>query len=161
MASPRKRVRMTPINCPLCNIPRIPRLVTLENSKKILCNTPSCRREIYSETDTFIPSKIKESPLYLNEYIQNFRSIGTGLVVLGNIQAVFNVRLRHLAENVTEIISYLTDIHRNQVYSYKVAHSVDCCLEKRRVKMNRLNISMHQLTMPLFSQPMITIICTY
>ena len=131
MASPRKRARITPINCPLCNIPRMPRLVTLENSKKILCNTPSCRREIYSETDTFIPSKIKESPLYLNEYIENFHSIGTGLVVLGNIQAVFNVRLRHLAVNVTEIISYLTDIHKNQVYSYKVAISFGRLLSRK------------------------------
>ena len=131
MATGRKNRKITAINCPLCNIPRIPRLVTLENSKKILCNTPSCKKESYSETETFIPPEIKTSPLYLNEYIQNFNSIASGLVVLGSIQSIFNVRLTHLGVSVTDIVSCLTAIHRNQVYSYKVAISYGRLLSKK------------------------------
>ena len=123
MASPKKKAKIIGINCPVCNVVRTPRLVTIENSRKILCKSPSCTREIYSEKDTLIPEQIKDSPRYLNEYIRNFNSIGSGLVVLGSIQSTFNVRLTQLGLGVSDIVSCLTTIHRNQVYSYKVAVS--------------------------------------
>jgi G:T-mismatch repair DNA endonuclease (very short patch repair protein) len=132
MAPPKKKQKMSPVNCPYCNVPRVARLVTLENSEKILCSSPSCKREIYSESLN-IPAKIRNSPLYLNEYIQNFKSIGSGLVILGTIQATYNVRLSEVDTGdlgVTDIVSALTAIHRNQVYSYKVAVSYGRLLSK-------------------------------
>ena len=78
--------------------------------------------------------KIKSSPQYLHEYINSFNSIGRGLVVLGSIQAIFNVRLSETVDvdnSVSEIISAFTTIHRNQVYSYKVAISYGRILSRQ------------------------------
>ena len=90
----------------------------------ILCNTPSCTREILTG-DTVIPKLIKNNSLYLEKYSDHFRSIGQGLVVLGCVQSIFNVRLSTFSKDhgVEEIITALTNIHENQVFSYKVALS--------------------------------------
>ena len=133
MASPPKKKKMSLINCPYCNTPRVARLVTIENSNKILCNTPSCVREIYSDSID-VPLKIKNSPQYLNEYIKSFKSIARGLVILGSIQTIFNVRLTEIDSGdlgASDIISAFTTIHRNQVYTYKVAVSYGRILSKK------------------------------
>ena len=133
MASHPKKHKLAPVNCPYCNIPRVPRLLTLENSKKKLCTTPTCIREQYSD-DLNIPTKIKSSPEYLHEYINSFNSISRGLVVLGSIQSIFNVRLYETEDvnsGVSEVISALTTIHRNQIYSYKVAISYGRLLSRK------------------------------
>ena len=131
---PPKKKKMSQTNCPYCNTPRVARLVTIENSNKTLCSTPSCKREIYSDSITKIPLKIKNSPQYLNEYIKSFKSIGSGLVILGSIQSTFNVRLSEIDTGdlgASDIISALTTIHRNQVYTYKVAVSYGRILSKK------------------------------
>ena len=112
------------VNCPMCNTPRTPRLVTVQNSGKTLCNTEGCKREVL-QSDTIIPKQIESNSLYLEHYTNNFRSIGQGLVVLGRLQAIFNVRLPSLEKNqcMEQIVTALKSIHENQVYSYKVALS--------------------------------------
>ena len=132
MPPPKKKQRLNPVNCIYCNIPRTPRPVTIENSKKRLCTTPSCIREIYTK-DIVVPSSIKNSPQYLNEYINNFNCIGSGIVILGTIQCTYNVRLFDIQSTdlgVTSIVTALTKIHRNQVSSYKVAISYGRLLSK-------------------------------
>ena len=106
----------------MCNTPRQPRLPTIGNSGKALCKTASCLREVL-DADTVIPSIIKKNSTYLKKYTECFRSIGEGLVVLGYVQAVFNVRLA--VENVKGMTErlVLTTIHQNQVFAYKVAVS--------------------------------------
>ena len=123
MAPKKKKVGIT-VNCPMCNTPRRPRLMTIENSMKNLCISPTCSREVFSD-DTIIPKEIKTSAQYLETYTDNFRSIGQGLVVLGSIQSIFNVRFStfNKDQGVEEIIQALTTIHENQVFSYKVALS--------------------------------------
>ena len=112
------------VNCPMCNTPRPARALTIENSGKTLCSTVGCKREVLS-SDTVIPRTIKENSLYLEKYTDNFRSIGQGLVVLGSVQAIYNVRLPtfNKDQGVEEIITALKVIHTNQVFSYKVALS--------------------------------------
>ena len=112
------------VNCPMCNTPRTVRLVTVQNSGKTLCSTVGCRREILT-SDTIIPKQIEADSLYKERYAENFRSIGQGLVVLGSVQAIFNVRLSSFEKDlgVEEVVAALKAIHQNQVYSYKVALS--------------------------------------
>ena len=112
------------VNCPMCNTPRPPRLLTIENSGKNLCNTLSCKRELLT-SNTVIPEIIKENSLYSEKYTDNFRSIGQGLVVLGSVQSIFNVRLPTFDKDkgVEVLITNLKNIHENQVFSYKVALS--------------------------------------
>ena len=112
------------VNCPMCNTPRPPRLVTIENSMKNLCTSPSCLREVLTD-DTVIPETIESSSNLFQKYTDNFRSIGQGLVVLGSVQSIFNVRFSSFDKDhgVAEIIQALKTIHENQVFSYKVALS--------------------------------------
>ena len=112
------------VNCPMCNTPRAPRLLTVQNSKKTLCETPGCKREVLS-SESVIPKVIQSNSLYFEHYKDNFRSIGTGLVVLGSVQAIFNVRLTKQDKdyNVEELLAALKAIHENQVFAYRVALS--------------------------------------
>ena len=116
--------RVYNVNCPMCNIPRPPRLLTISNSGKTLCQTPSCKRELFT-SDTTLPAIIEKNSSYLEKYKEYFRSIGQGLVVLGTVQAVYNVRLPSSDSDSTteQIITALTSIHENQVFTYKVAVS--------------------------------------
>ena len=127
------------VNCPMCNTPRQPRLPTVGNSGKSLCKTTSCVREVL-DTDTVIPSLIQKNVSYMEKYTESFRSIGEGLVVLGYIQTVFNVRL--LTENIKNIterlISAFTTIHQNQVFAYKVAISFGSLLVDRELGEERV-----------------------
>jgi hypothetical protein len=117
------------VNCPLCNTPRQPRLTTVGNSGKTLCQSPTCIREVLN-TATVIPSIIKKNSLYFETYKEAFRSIGQGLVVLGSIQAVFNVRLVTVNPdiNTASLIAILKSIHQNQVFAYKVGISLGSLL---------------------------------
>ena len=112
------------VNCPMCNTPRAPRLLTVQNSKKTLCETPGCIREVLS-SESVIPKVIQSNSLYFEHYKDNFRSIGRGLVVLGSLQAIFNVRLTKQDKdyNVEELLTALKAIHENQVFAYRVALS--------------------------------------
>ena len=119
------------INCPMCTVPRRPYNFSL-NSEKVICNSTTCVRERYSPEDTVIPSALHSNSAYQQAYIENFKSIAGGLVVLGKVQSVFNVRLSStdMKISVEEIIEALTQIHSNQIFKYRVAISMGALLER-------------------------------
>jgi hypothetical protein len=90
------------VACPMCNTLRVPKFTTLK--KTILCNSPSCIKETLTAS-TDIPSIIKETPEYLHSYTENFQAIGTGLAVLGRIQAIFNIRILDIESGLKEVVS--------------------------------------------------------
>ena len=89
-------------------------------------------RECYSQEETVIPDALHSNSSYEQAYIENFKSIAGGLVMLGKVQSVFNVRLSStdMKVGVEEIIEALTQIHSNQIFEYRVALSLGALLER-------------------------------
>ena len=105
------------INCPMFNVPQLPYNFSL-TSVKIICSSTSCIRERYSPDHTNIPDSLQSNSSYELAYIENFKSIAIGLVMLGKVQSIFNVRLSStdMQVGVEEIIETLTQIHSNQIF---------------------------------------------
>ena len=116
----------------MCNVPRCPYNFSL-TSEKVICISSTYVRERYSAEETFIPDVINSNPFYYQTYIDNFKSIANGLVILGRVQSVFNVRLStmNMKVAVEEIIQALTQKHSNQVFEYRVAISMGSLLERQ------------------------------
>ena len=112
-------------------MPRRPYNFSL-TSKKVICNSTSCIREGYSTDHTSIPNSILNHSSYELAYVENFKSIDGGLVMLGKVQSIFNVRLSStdMKIGVEEIIEALTQIHSNQILEYRVAISMGGLLER-------------------------------
>ena len=117
----------------MCNVPRRPYNFSL-NSEKVICSstTYTCVRERYSPEEILIPDALHSNSSYQQAYIENFKSIAGGLVMLGKVQSVFNVRLSStdMKVSIEEIIEALTQIHSNQIFEYRVAISMGALLER-------------------------------
>ena len=69
------------INCPMCKVPHRPYNFSL-TSEKIISSSSTCMRESYSEKETVYQDVINSIPSYYQTYIDNFKSIANGLVIL-------------------------------------------------------------------------------
>ena len=119
------------VNCPMCNVPRRIKNFSL-NSGRVVCSSPQCAREQYSPDTTLLPEEITRNSQYEEVYLNNFKAIANGLVLLGSVQSIFNVRFSttDMTQAGEEIIAAIKEIHENQVFEYKIAVSVGSILEK-------------------------------
>ena len=108
------------INCPMCNVPRRPYNFSLNSEKVHICSSPTYVRECYSPEETLIPDALHSNSSYEQAYIENFKSIAGGLVMVGKVQSVFNVRLSStdMKVSIEELIEALIQIHSNQKFEY-------------------------------------------
>ena len=116
----------------MCNVPHRPRNLTLNETGRIACLSYTCAREEFYEDSTVIPHEISRDPLRNEVYASNFNAIGEGLVLLGTLQSIFNVRFTTLdmKQGVEELIQAFRKIHENQLFIYRVGISFGSILER-------------------------------
>ena len=94
--------------------------------------TSTCAREEYSEEITVLPHEISRDPVRNEVYVSNFNAIGEGLVLLGTLQSIFNVRFStlNMKQGVEESIQAFQKIHENQLFMYRIGISLGSILER-------------------------------
>ena len=78
----------------------------------MVCSSPTCVREQCSPEGTVIPDVVHSNLAYYQAYIDNFQSIAQGLIMIGKVESIFNVRVFSInmkvavEEMITQIRSY-------------------------------------------------------